>query len=303
MRLALIVVVTLGVVGGVQADDKLEARLRPLIDAHNGEVAIAVKHLKTGESFAHRADEPMPTASLIKLPVMVEVYQQARDGKLKLTDPITLTKADKVPGSGILTTHFSEGATFPLVDAVRLMIAFSDNTATNLVIDKIGLPTTAARMETLGLPNTKLHSKSFKRETSVFPERSVKFGLGSTTADEMIRLLELLHAEKLVSPEASKAMLEHLKQCDDKDKFPRLLPAGTVIAHKTGSVNDARTDAGIIFSASGPIVLCVLTAKNEDKSWTADNAGNRLCATVAREVFSHFNPAPKKSEGGGRKAE
>lgn len=275
------------------ADDKLETRLRPLIDAHKGEVAIAVKHLKTGESFAHRADEPMPTASLIKLPVMVEVYQQAHDGKLKLTDPITLKQADKVPGNGILTTHFSDGATFPLVDAVRLMIAFSDNTATNLVIDKIGLPATAARMETLGFPNTKLHSKSFKRETSVFPERSEKFGLGSTTASEMVGLLEQLHTEKLVSSEASKAMLEHLKKCDDKDKFPRFLPAGTVIAHKTGSVNEARTDAGIISSPSGPIALCVLTAKNEDKSWTIDNAGNHLCATVAREVFSHFNPASK----------
>lgn len=289
MRLALIVVLTLVVAGEAEADDELKARLRPLIDAHKGDVAIAVKHLKTGESFAHRGDEPIPTASLIKLPVMVEVYQQAHDGKLKLTDPVTLRNEDKVPGSGILTTHFSEGATFPLVDAVRLMIAFSDNTATNLVVDKIGLPATAARMETLGFPNTKLHSKSFKRETSVFPERSVKFGLGSTTANEMVGLLELLHAEKLVSPDASKAMLEHLKKCDDKDKFPRFLPTGTVIAHKTGSVNEARTDAGIIFSPSGPIVLCVLTTKNEDKSWTADNAGNRLCATVAREVFSHFN--------------
>ena len=296
MRFALAAFFALLLTGSLPADDGLDARLRPLIDAHKGEVAIAVKHLKTGETFRHRADEPMPTASLIKLPVMVEVYQQAHEGKLKLTDPITLRKEDKVPGSGLLTAHFSEGASFPLVDAVRLMIAFSDNTATNLVVDKIGLPATAARMETLGFPNTKLHSKVYKRETSVFPERSEKFGLGSTTAGEMIGLLEQLHAEKLVSPEASQAMLEHLKKCDDKEKFPRLLPAGTVIAHKTGSVNEARTDAGIIFSPSGPIVVCVLTAKNEDKSWTAENAGNRLCATVAREVFSHFNPAPTKTE-------
>ncbi len=296
MRFALAAFFAFLLTGSLPADDGLDARLRPLIDAHKGEVAIAVKHLKTGETFRHRADEPMPTASLIKLPVMVEVYQQAHEGKLKLTDPITLRKEDKVPGSGLLTAHFSEGASFPLVDAVRLMIAFSDNTATNLVVDKIGLPATAARMETLGFPNTKLHSKVYKRETSVFPERSEKFGLGSTTAGEMIGLLEQLHAEKLVSPEASQAMLEHLKKCDDKEKFPRLLPAGTVIAHKTGSVNEARTDAGIIFSPSGPIVVCVLTAKNEDKSWTAENAGNRLCATVAREVFSHFNPAPTKTE-------
>ena len=296
MRFTLVAFFALFLTGSLPADDALEARLRPLIDAHKGEVAIAVKHLKTGETFRHRADEPMPTASLIKLPVMVEVYQQAHEGKLKLTDPITLQKEDKVPGSGILTAHFSDGASFPLVDAVRLMIAFSDNTATNLVVDKIGLPATAARMETLGFPNTKLHSKVYKRETSVFPERSEKFGLGSTTASEMIGLLEQLHAEKLVSPEASKAMLEHLTQCDDKEKFPRLLPAGTVIAYKTGSVTEARTDAGIICSPSGPIAVCVLTAKNEDKSWTAENAGNRLCATVAREVFSHFNPAPTKTE-------
>lgn len=290
MRTLLVALAILQVVqAALVADEKLEARLRPHIESHKGLVAIAVKHLKTGESFAHRADEPMPTASLIKLPVMVEVYQQAHDGKLKLTDPITLKQTDKVPGSGILTTHFSEGATFPLVDAVRLMIAFSDNTATNLVIDKIGLPATAARMETLGFPNTKLHSKSFKRETSVFPERSEKFGLGSTTANEMIGLLERLHSETLVSAEASKAMLEHLKKCDDTEKFPRFLPAGTVVAHKTGSVNEARTDAGLLFTPSGPIVLCVLTAKNEDKSWKADNAGNRFCATVAREVFERFN--------------
>lgn len=295
MRGILAVAVTLLVPWPSFADDQLEARLRPLINAHKGEVAIAMKHLMLHESFFHRADEPMPTASLIKLPVMVEVYRQAHDGKLKLTDPITLKNSDKVPGSGLLTTHFSEGATFPVVDAVRLMIAFSDNTATNLIVDKIGLPATATRMETLGFPNTKLHSKVFKREMSVFPERSEKFGLGSTTASEMVRLLELLHNGKLVSEEASKAMLEHLKKCDDKDKFPRFLPPGTVIAHKTGSVNEARTDAGIIFSQSGLIALCVLTAKNEDTSWTADNAGNRLCATVAREVFNHFNPAPTKT--------
>jgi beta-lactamase class A len=295
MRLFLTAAVFLWLSGALPAEDDLEARLRPLIDAHKGDVAISMKHLRNGATFQYRADEPMPTASLIKLAVMVEVYQQAHEDKLKLTDPITLKKEDKVPGSGVLTTHFSEGASFPLVDAVRLMIAFSDNTATNLVVDKIGLPATAARMESLGFLNTKLHSKVYKRETSVFPERSEKFGLGSTTANEMIGLLEQMYAEKLVSPEASKAMLEHLKKCDDQDKFPRFLPAGTVVAHKTGSVNESRTDAGIIYTVSGPIALCVLTAKNEDKSWTPDNAGNRLCATVAREIFAHFQTTKTKS--------
>src|SRR5437867_2909767 len=121
----------------------LEARLAPVATAHQGKVAIAVKHLGTGESYALHADEPMPTASLIKFPVMVETYYQYQEGKVRPNDLITLNQADKVPGSGILTDHISPGATITLRDAVRLMIVFSDNTATNMVLDHIGIPSTA----------------------------------------------------------------------------------------------------------------------------------------------------------------
>ncbi len=272
----------------------LEARLAPLAKAHKGKVAIAVKHLGTGESYYLNADEPMPTASLIKLPVMIEAYQQAAEGKVKLTDPVTLHKEDKVPGSGILTYHFSDGATFPLRDAIRLMIVFSDNTATNLVLDKIGIGSTAQRMESWGYPNTKINAKVYRGSTtSIDPARTKKFGLGSTTARDMVALLEKLHGGKLVSPEACKEMLEHLKKCDDKDKFTRFLPAGVVVAHKTGSVNEVRTDAGILYLKSGPVAVCVLSNDNEDKSWRPDNAGNVLCAKVAKAVYDYFTEKGK----------
>jgi D-alanyl-D-alanine carboxypeptidase (penicillin-binding protein 5/6)/beta-lactamase class A len=266
----------------------LESRLAPLAQSHQGKVAIAVKHLTTGESYYLNADEPRSTASLIKLAVMAEFYYQVAEGKVKPTDPVTLRKEDKVPGSGILTDHFSPGATFPLVDAVHLMIVYSDNTATNLVLDKIGIASTGKRMEAEGCPNTKIHAKSFRRSTSVDMARSKRFGLGSTTAREMVVLLEKLHQGKLVSPEACKAMLEHLKKCEDKDKFPRFLPEKAVVAHKTGSVNDARTDAGIIYTPAGPVAVCVLTNDNTDHSWKPDNAGDLLCARVAKEVYEYF---------------
>ncbi len=274
---------------GLGNEPALESRLAPLIKAHKGKVAIAVKHLDTGESFFLNADDPMPTASLIKLPVMIEVYQQVQEGKVRMTDTVTLREEDKVTGSGILTDHFSGGAAFPLRDAVRLMIVFSDNTATNLVLDKIGIKATADRMEAWGFPNTKINAKVNRgKTTSVFPERTKQFGLGSTTAREMIGILEKLHQGKIVSPEASKEMLEHLKKCEDRAKFPRFLPAKTVVAHKTGTVSDARTDAGIIWTPTGPVALCVLTAQNEDKTFRTDNAGNVLCAEVAKEVHEHF---------------
>jgi beta-lactamase class A len=260
-----------------------------LARAHKGKVAIAVKHLCTGETYFLNADEPMPTASLIKVAVMVETYQQAIDGQLRLTDKVTLHDADKVSGSGILTPHLSDGATFSIRDAVRLMIAFSDNTATNLVLDKVGIRAVNKRMEALGLPNTKIHHKVFRGDTtSVAPERSKRFGLGSTTAREMAALLEMIQAGEIVSPAGRQIMLNHLKKCDDKDRFTRLLPEGTVVAHKTGSVSDVRTDAGILYLDNGPMVLCVLTADNEDTRWKPDNAGNVLCARAAKEVYNYF---------------
>ena len=263
----------------------LDARIEPLLKAHKGTVAVAVKHLKTGEEFYLNVDEPMPTASLIKLPIMVEAYWQAAENKVKLDKPLTLRKEDKVPGSGILTSHFSDGATFPLRDAVRLSIAFSDNTATNLVLDEIGIPSTNLRMEKLGFKHTKINAKVYKGSTtSIDPERTKKFGLGSTTAREMVQLLERIEAGKVVSPEACQEMIAHLKACDDKEKMTRLLPAGTIVAHKTGSVNASKTDAGILYLKSGPVALCVLTDKNDDVRWTPDNAAQVLIGKIAKEV-------------------
>src|SRR5262249_883569 len=118
--------------------------------------------------------------------------------------------------------------------------------------------------------------------------RTKKYGLGSTTANEMLKLLEMLHKGELVSAEASKAMLEHMKKCDDKDKFPRFLPAGVTVAHKTGSVSNARNGAGILNFKEGPVALVVLTNENEDKRWVPDNAGNKLCADIAKKVVEYF---------------
>ncbi len=279
----------------------LASVVSPIIDGHKGKVAVAIKHLGTGESFTFLENEVMPTASLIKFPVMIEAYRQSEAKEIDLSARLTLRKEDKVPGSGILTYHMSDGATFPLRDAIRFMIAFSDNTATNLVLDSIGLGATAVTMERMGYPNTKIHSKVFRRDTSIFPDRSKLYGLGSTTAAEMVRLCEAVHRKSILSPASCEAILEHLRACEDKDKFPRFLPAGTKVAFKTGSLSDTRTAAGIIECPAGPVALCVLSYENDDKRWVADNAGNRLCALIARGVYDYFDHAPPAQVGTGGK--
>jgi beta-lactamase class A len=268
----------------------LEALLAPLAKAHQGKVAIAVKHLGTGESYVLNADEPMPTASLCKFPVLIEVYQQVGEGKVKWSDPIKVHKADLVGGSGVLRYLFDPETTITLHDAARLMIGVSDNTATNLVLDKIGIGATAKRMEAWSYPHTKIHSKTFRRDTSVYMERSKKFGLGSTTANEMVSLLEKCQRGEIVSPEASKEIIATLKLTQDTERMTRYLvdTPGVSVAHKTGAVDDAKTDAGIIFFKGGPVALCVLTDKNKDVGYAIDNAGNVLIGKVAKAVYDYF---------------
>ncbi|XZE42839.1 serine hydrolase [Pirellulaceae bacterium SH467] len=275
---------------GATSYAQLASKLDPLIRDHQGEVAVAIKNLDTGELYQHNEAMVMPTASLIKFPVLVELYRQVDAGKLRLDSLVTLRDSDKVPGSGILTDHFQSGSQIPLESIARLMIRYSDNTATNLVLDQIGMESTSKTMQSLGFPETQLHSKVFRRDTSVAPERSQKYGLGSTTAAEMLGLLELLHAKKLISEKASEQMLAHLASCEDGSKLVRNLPKAVKAFHKTGSVNDVRTDAGLFRTPHGTLAMVVLTSKNQDASWGDTNAAELLCAKIASTSVEWFNP-------------
>lgn len=268
----------------------LEAELRPALESHRGEVAVMVKNLDTAETFEYHSDVVMPTASLIKFPVLIELYRQAEKGTISLDTPIALKEADKVPGSGIMTQHFNAGAVLSLHTIARLMITYSDNTATNIVLDQIGIGSVAQTMSDIGFPETQIHSKVFRRDTSIALERSQKYGLGSTTAKDMVALFERLHHKTLLSPESCDAILAHLATCDDKSKLARKLPAGAKLFHKTGAVNECRTDAGLLQTPQGMIAIAVLTNNNRDKSWTDTNEAELLCAKIGEAIYRRYNP-------------
>ncbi len=262
--------------------------LKPLCDGHDGDVGLAVEVLdpsgKQIGSFRHRANEPMPTASLIKLPIMIEFYRQVESGKISPDNLVTLRDEEKVPGSGILTEHFSAGARLPAEDVVRLMIRYSDNTATNMVLDLIGLESTSKTMKSMGYPETQAHSKVYRGSTSIAPDRSKRFGLGSATADDLVDLLRKLDVGELGSKRSQQAMLAHLDSCDDDTKLGRLLPSEAKLAHKTGAVTRVRTDAGIITFADHKIFVAVMTANNADRRWADDNAAEVLCGRIGRAL-------------------
>ncbi|MDQ3605235.1 MAG: class A beta-lactamase-related serine hydrolase [Gemmatimonadota bacterium] len=268
----------------------LRRTLEGITADYPGTVGISLRNLRTGETLSLRGSETFPSASLIKLSVLVTLLDEVQAGRMRLEEPITLLARDRVGGSGVLQ-HMASGHTLSVEDAARLMIIISDNTATNLLLDKLDIRTTWSKMEALGLPHTKIHSKTFRRHTSVAMDSSVKYGLGVTTPDEIVQLFTLLHQGRAVSPAMDSLALEILKGTEDGERLRRWLPAGTRVAHKSGSVDRARNDCGILYGTEAPVALCVMTREDEDLPYTVDSRANLLIARIAREVFRHHNPS------------
>lgn len=270
----------------------LRERLEELVGRHHGTAGVAVIDLASGVTVSVRGDERFPTASTVKVPVLVEVYRRVEEGDLRLRDPIYLLEADKRPGSGILQ-DLDAPHELTVHDAAYLMITLSDNTATNLLIRKVGIRAVNEGMTALGLRRTRLHHEVFDRErTSVDPGASEEWGLGVTTPVELGRLFEWMYRGELVSEEASEGMLDLLRSQHHDSGIPRRLPGGVDVAHKTGSVSRSRSDCGIVYGAgegSRDFVLCVMTKENEDTSWRITNEAEVLAGDVARLAYDHFS--------------
>ena len=254
----------------------LRRTLDSLAAAHRGVVGYAVRNIDTGERLERRGDETFSTASLIKVPILVALFDLIEQKKIALDDPLTVLAIDQVPGSGVLQ-FFAPGATITVNDAAWLMMTLSDNTATNLILDRIIIRRVWEKMEAHGLPRTKVHSKSFLRIASVAMDSSVKYGFGVTTPNEMVSLFEMIARGKAVSPAADSMMLRMLENGDNAALLLRYA-AGTRSAHKWGGTDQVRTDCALFFRQSR-VVACVLTKENEDRSWRIDNEAQ---VTIAR---------------------
>jgi len=259
----------------------LRRTLDSLADAHHGVVGYTVHNLETGERLERRGDETFSTASLIKVPVLVTVFDLVAKGDLSLDDRLTVLKIDKVPGSGSLQ-YMHDGAEITVGDAAWLMTTISDNTATNLLLDRIIIRRVWDKMEALGLRNTKVHSKSFLRSSSVAMDSSAKYGLGVTTPNEMARLFELLALGRAVSPAADSAMLRILEHNED-DVMLQRYANGVRAAHKTGATDSVRTECSL-FWLPARVVACVLTKQNQDTRWVLDNEPQVTMARMGEAI-------------------
>jgi D-alanyl-D-alanine carboxypeptidase len=172
----------------LKPDPALQAKLQAMIGPYAGKVTLFAHDLGTGQTVAINADTPVPTASVIKLTILYEALEQIRAGKASWDEKLTLTKAEQVPGSGVLL-FFDTPLTITLKDAITMMIVMSDNTATNLVIDRLGIQNIDSQIQALGLKNTWLYKRIMLPPTGPMPADQKQFGLGKTTAREMATVL------------------------------------------------------------------------------------------------------------------
>jgi beta-lactamase class A len=249
-------------------DDKIQNELKNF----SGKVWIYAKNLDTGKDYGLRADEQVRTASTIKLPIMTEVFRQVAQGKINWTDEFTLK--GKQGGSGVLG-EFSDGAKIDLRTATNLMIVVSDNTATNLILDKISSNSVNDFMDTLGLKQTRsLRKIGGGGDAKAYDEPLNKlFGIGVSSPRDMVKLFEMLERGEVVSREASKEMLDILRRQQYKDGIGRNLLDTIPSASKSGSLDRLRSDVGIIYTRRGRIAMAITVDDMETVRYVPDNQG------------------------------
>jgi beta-lactamase class A len=267
----------------------LRRTLDSIADAHHGVVGYSVIDLETGARISRRGDETFPTASLIKVSILVTVYDLVAKGQLSLDDPLTVLKIDQVPGSGIVQ-FLHNGTILTVHDAAWLMSTISDNTATNLLLDRIIIRRVWAKMDSLGLQHTRVHSKSFLRNSSVAMDSSVKYGLGVTTPNEMAHLFELMARGKAVNPAADSTMLDILEHNTTDFMLQRYL-LGARAAHKDGEDDAVKTECTLWYLRNR-VVACVMTKENKDQRWILDNEPQLTMANMGLAIVNAFGGVP-----------
>ena len=252
----------------------LDNRIQNAIAGFQGNVWIYAKNLDTGKEYSLRGEEQTRTASTIKLAVMAETFHQVAEGKLHWNDPIELTKEKKQGGTGILF-EFSDGTKLDLQTALHLMIVVSDNTATNLVLDKVGTDNVNDFMDSLGLTDLKVMRKiGGGLESKAYSDpRNKLFGLGRSSPHQMVRLIEMMERGQLVSKEASAEMISILKRQQFKDGIGRGVPDTIPVASKSGALDRFRADVGIVYTRRGRIAMAIYIDDMRVVAYDQENPG------------------------------
>lgn len=294
MRLLAACLLTASALAQTAAEAPIAAEIRRVSARIGADVYLYAKNLDTGAEFGWRADESVRTASTIKLPILCALHEKVARGEVNWDETLLLRDQDKVSGSGVLH-EFSGGVRLPVRDVSNLMIVVSDNTATNLILDRISADAVNEYMDRLGLRQTRSMRKVRGDGTQLkdasgwskagLMEENRRFGLGSSTSREMVRLVEMLAGGKVVSAAASREILATMERQQYKDGIGRKLGEFKV-ASKSGALDALRSDVALVTTPKGRVAMAITVDGMKDVDYSEDNAGLLAIAALARELLA-----------------
>ena len=258
---------------------KFEKRVQEISSRVDGVVGYSIVDLASGERIGHLESASFPTASAIKLAIVYELFKQADEKRIDLEEKVTLDRRQAVGGTGVLVEMGTP--TLSIRDYAVLMVTLSDNTATNVLIDRLGMDRIAARMQGLGLNGTKLRRHMMDTAAARRGDENV------STPDELVRLLEAMHGPMTGPARTGHYLMGEAIDLLKKPKENRLrkgLPEGVASADKSGELEGVRVDAGIVFAKNRPYVLCVMTTFLKDEA-----EGERAIEEISRVAYEYFS--------------
>jgi beta-lactamase class A len=265
---------------------KLQEGLRGVDQRLDGVMGLAVKDLTSGETFFIHGDEIMPQASSIKITVLAELYRQAQQGKLKLTDEYVVRKEDLAPGSDIMLGLTPGVTRLTLRDLATMMVAVSDNSATNVLIGRVGMDNVNAMLESQGLHATRLRRQMMDLKAASEGRENI------STPREMMTLLETIYRGKLLNKEMTADFIKMLSTHKESAMLQGL-PDDAVAANKPGELEAVRNDSGIVLVKGRPYILCVMTTYLKD-----EKEGSAAIREIAMLTYGYFDRLARASEYG-----
>jgi len=262
------------------AAQSLDTRIPAEITSFKGKVYLFAKNLDTGQEYSFNGDERVKTASTIKIAVMIEAFARVAEGRAKWTNELVLTKAARYSGSGILP-ELGDGLRLTLRDCVNLMMLISDNTATNMVLDYLTTDAVNARMDSLGIKQTRIMrrvgSGGESKEGKL--EQNKRFGLGATTPHEMVQIMEKLDRSEVISQAASKEMLDLMKR--EQARYAIGRTTSDPMASKYGALDHLRSCVAIVYSNKGRIAMDITVDEMPTVNWSIDNPAYLLISRLS----------------------
>ena len=270
---------------GARSDPELQRRLEELSHSVRGRVGIYVRHLATGRTAAVNADEAFPTASMVKVPILIGTFEAIERGRLSFNQPLVYTDSLLYEGHDIIGA-LQDSATIPLAQAALLMITTSDNTASLWLQGLVGGGAINSWLAAHGFDSTRVNSRVPGRE-----EARSRYGWGQTTPREIAELLVTIREGRAVSRAASEEMYRHLTRIYWTAQALSQIPPWVQAASKQGAVDRSKSEVVLVNAPSGDYVFAVITKEQIDERWVDDNEGYELIRAVSALLWSTFEPS------------